>query len=106
MREENEIKWDDPFQQYRVDTIGSELRQYSQVPLPDMYFTNEEQLKIDPILADLDKYVKEMEVKFYVGAESAENYGKFAETIKKIGADDVIKVYQAAYDRWKENSSK
>ncbi len=106
VREENEIKWDDPFQQYRVDTIGSELRQYSQVPLPDMYFTNEEQLKIDPILADLDKYVKEMEVKFYVGAESAENYGKFAETIKKIGADDVIKVYQAAYDRWKENSSK
>lgn len=49
---------------------------------------------------DMDTYVNEMTAKFISGAESFDNYDKFIENIKKMGAEELVEIQQAALDRY------
>ena len=70
--------------------------------LPNLQFTDDELNTITDIQIDLDTYVKEMILKFIVGAEPLSNYDDFIETQKALGVEDLIAVNQAAYDRYLE----
>lgn len=64
-------------------------------------FTEEEMDVINNKWVDIKSYHDEMCGKFIVGIENIdEEWDNYIATLKKMGIDDVIAVYQAAYDRW------
>lgn len=51
-------------------------------------------------LDDMGAYIKEMTVKFITGEEPLTNFDNYIDTLQKMGMDDLIAAYQAAYDRY------
>lgn len=70
--------------------------------LPNLQFTDDELNTITDIQVDLDTYVKEMILKFIIGAEPLNKFGEFLEMQKALGVEELIAVNQAAYDRYLE----
>ena len=52
------------------------------------------------IMLDVDTYVNEMLLKFIKGTESMDNYDSFVKTVKDMGIDKVINIYQKATDSY------
>ena len=101
VRPETEGNWDDAFQQYRVRVLDEKLIPYIRQGLPQMYFTSEEQAQADMLLLDIQKYCDEMEAKFFVGdADIEKDYAKFTQELKALGIDEMLALYQTAYQRW------
>jgi len=55
---------------------------------------------INNIYMEIQTYKDEMINKFIMGKESLDKFDVFVETIKDMGIDKVLEVYQAAYDRY------
>ena len=68
--------------------------------LPPLTFTEEESSFISAKTTEIDTYVKEGILKFIMGQTPISEYDNFVSNIKKMGVDDVLKVYQDAYDRY------
>ncbi len=74
-------------------------------PFPTNFlkFTDDEQTVVTDKYTDIKKYVDEMHDKFISGIEDINSDAKWNEYTKRIadmGIDEVLKVYQASYDRW------
>ena len=74
-------------------------------PFPTNFlkFTDDEQTVVTDKYTDIKKYVTEMNDKFISGIEDINSDAKWNEYTKRIadmGIDEVLKVYQASYDRW------
>jgi len=52
---------------------------------------------------EINQYVEEMRDKFIAGQESLDNFDNYVETLEKMGLQEVIDAYQAAFDRYQEN---
>ncbi len=68
--------------------------------IPLVSQTAEESTKLASLLNDINTYYQEMFNKFVMGVEPLSNFDKFVETIKKMGIEEVIKLKQAALDRY------
>jgi putative aldouronate transport system substrate-binding protein len=64
-------------------------------------FTGDESAKINEINTDMAKYTADMTNKFVTGEEPLSNYDNFVQTLKKMRIEEALKIYQAAYDRYK-----
>lgn len=62
--------------------------------------TDDEQIVISDVYAPIKTYISEMALKFIMGEESIDNFDAFVAELKKMGIEDVLKVQQAAYDRF------
>ena len=51
-------------------------------------------------MADIETYVDEMVMAFISGRESLDNWDSYVETVKGMGIDNVIGIYQDAIDAW------
>ncbi|RAV16065.1 extracellular solute-binding protein [Paenibacillus contaminans] len=71
---------------------------------PLVYFSEEQQKRVNVLEADLNTYVEQMEAKFITGKEPLDNWDKYVDTIKKMGLDEYLKIHQDAYAAWKKNS--
>jgi putative aldouronate transport system substrate-binding protein len=71
--------------------------------LPSLLFTKEEQERLNALSSDISTYVTEMRVKFITGATPLSAYDTYVSTLKKMGTDEFISIYQKAYDRYKKN---
>ena len=61
--------------------------------------TEEQQYVIDNKWSEIDTYVKKMQVEFITGVtDIAENWDNYCETLEKMGIDEVVAVYQEAYE--------
>lgn len=70
-------------------------------PAGMLKFTEDEQYVLDNHLTDIQTYYKEMEGKFITGVVDIETgWDEYCNTLEQMGVQDVIEVYQAAYDRW------
>lgn len=75
--------------------------QYELFPDGLMPFVPNEQSVIDAKYTDIKRYVTEMHGKFITGvADVKTGWDEYVATVKKMGIEDVLKVYQTAYDRW------
>lgn len=63
-------------------------------------FTTEETNKMTKLQNDINTYWNEIFSKMVVGVEPVENFDKHVEALKKMGADELIQIRQAAYDRY------
>lgn len=64
-------------------------------------FTDEESTRLNEINSDIGNYGTDMFNKFISGQEPLTNFDTYVETIKKMGIDEAMKIYQTAYDRYK-----
>jgi putative aldouronate transport system substrate-binding protein len=67
--------------------------------LPLLYLTAEETEKVNNYSV-MQTYVDDMITKFINGEESLDNFDKFVEETKRLGASEVVTIYQAALDRY------
>ena len=65
-----------------------------------MSYTPEEREVINAKYTEISTFKDEMFDKFIYGNESLDKFDDFVAKINKMGLNDVIKVQQAAYDRY------
>lgn len=70
---------------------------------PAFNFTPAEQDELTNLAKDIETYVTEMRDKFASGAAPLADWDKYVSTLNKMGLDRYMKIYQAAYDRYKKN---
>ncbi|GAA4832531.1 extracellular solute-binding protein [Paenibacillus vulneris] len=63
-------------------------------------FTDTETELMSSIGKDIQSYVTEMEAKFVNGSASFDEWDKYVATVQKMGLDQYMKTYQAAYERY------
>ncbi|MHA6480925.1 extracellular solute-binding protein [Paenibacillus sp. strain BS8-2] len=78
------------------------LMPYGKETYPNVYFTNEEQDRLNTLMADIRTYTEQMEAKFVAGTEPLTKWDSYVATLKDMGVDEYVSIYQAAYDRWKD----
>lgn len=54
--------------------------------------------RVNEIRADLDVYVLECQAKFVTGELSFDKWDEYVKTTQKLGADELVEIYQAYYD--------
>ncbi|MBM7585953.1 putative aldouronate transport system substrate-binding protein [Bacillus pakistanensis] len=69
---------------------------------PAFNFTIEEQDQISTMSTDIDTFVEESTAAFITGDKSFSEWDQYVETLEKMGLKDYLKIYQAAYERYKE----
>lgn len=68
--------------------------------------STDEQKAATAALDDINAYIQEMFVKFIKGEEPLTNYDNYIDNLQKMGIENLIAAYQAAYDRYLARSSK
>ncbi|MNR24946.1 hypothetical protein D3C85_1420630 [compost metagenome] len=68
--------------------------------LPTLSLSSDESSKLAAVMTDVRTYNDEMFDKFIMGAEPIESFDKFVDKLNKMGIQDVLKIEQAAYDRY------
>lgn len=66
-------------------------------------FSLEEQDKLSALQDDIHSYIEEMRVKFVTGDESFSNWDKFVSTVESMGLNELMEIYEAAYQRWQDS---
>ncbi|NOU98254.1 extracellular solute-binding protein [Paenibacillus sp. LMG 31456] len=69
---------------------------------PAFSFTEKENERYLALNNDFTTYMDEMTAKFITGAAPLSDWDKYVATIKKMGLDEYMKIYQAAYERYKK----
>ncbi|WP_159887306.1 type 2 periplasmic-binding domain-containing protein [Paenibacillus puerhi] len=65
-------------------------------------FTEDEARLRASVLTPITTYLNEMMTKFIVGKAPMSDYDKFVQTIKSMGIDQIIKVYEDSYARYEK----
>lgn len=68
--------------------------------MPPITFTLEESDEVAKIMADINTYIDEMEMKIIMGTEDVSKIDEMQSTIKEMNIDRVIELYQDALDRY------
>ncbi len=90
---------------YRQETIDAfmlwtESGDDAYVLPSSMSLTVEESERSATLLADIDTYAEENVMKFITGEKSFDEWDDFVGTIKSMGIEECIEIYQASYDRY------
>jgi putative aldouronate transport system substrate-binding protein len=94
------VNYNDPKGRWLDEQIAkSKMLDAARLAYPEVKFTVQEQEKIASFI-DLDRYVEEMEAKFIIGEIPIGQWDSYLDNLKKMGADEMSKIRQAAYDRW------
>ena len=77
-----------------------------EAPFPTLNFTDQELSRRNALVAEIDTFKDPMIDQFIMGVEPLDKFDGFVEGIKKAGLDDLLGIYNAAYNRYKENAAK
>jgi putative aldouronate transport system substrate-binding protein len=70
-------------------------------PLPrGMALSAAEMSRAEILEGPIETYVNEMTVRFITGAEPIENFDAFVATVEGMGLEELLSLYQTAYERW------
>lgn len=72
--------------------------------LPVLSYTAEESEELAGIITDVNTYFTESRMQFIMGVKSLDEFDIYVDAIKNLNIDRAIKIYQAAYDRYKSQS--
>lgn len=97
--EKKDTRFDDFIEKETQDKII----QYGELIFPLIYLTSEEQEEINSLKVELETYMIENEAQFINGSKELndQNWQDYLETMKQIGSERLVDIYQKAYDRWK-----
>lgn len=88
------------FTENNLDAMEQWTKAGTDLVLPSIKFTPEEDEIYSDIMSDISTYREEMVLKFIVGEEPLSKFDDYVEEIKKNGIADVEKIYQDALDRY------
>jgi putative aldouronate transport system substrate-binding protein len=97
------LKQDSVFGRHIDSGVEEQYMDHWQIPFPQTYFTEEQEKRISIIESDLNTYIEQMEAKFITGAEAFTKWDDYVKTIERMGLNELIDIYQVAYDTWKNN---
>lgn len=80
------------------DTIAKHI--VPNYPMHSFSYTPEELEVMTSVYPQIETYVNEMVNKFIIGVEPLDKFDEFVEKIDQLGLQEVLKVQQAAYDRY------
>lgn len=75
---------------------------HAKMAFPLVYFTDEEQQRINVLMTDIQTYVDQMEARFIIGQEPIANWDSYIQTLEKMNIKELVAIHQAAYDRWNQ----
>lgn len=84
-------KWNDVRNKYENGIIKETY------PIVD--FTSDEKMVISEKQSQIQTYIDEMLDKFIMGNEDISTYGEFVNQLKEMGIEELVDIYQQAYDR-------
>jgi putative aldouronate transport system substrate-binding protein len=95
------LPYGNPSQEMKGSQSVNNLYPYMVQRFPETYlkFTAEESEVLANKYTEIKAYVESMKASFITGTESLDNWDKYVDTINQMGIEEVLKVYQAAYDR-------
>lgn len=95
---------ENPFNDFIEKETKEKILDNGEIIFPLTYLTTEEQDEISDITVELETFMKENEAQFINGSKEIndQTWQEYLDTMNKIGAEKLIEIYQAAYDRWKE----
>lgn len=82
------------------DQVGQYI-DYGKKAFPLTYFTEEELQRVNALTVDLQTFIEQMEAKIVVGQDPVSKWEDYVQTMNKMGVEELVKIYQASYDRWK-----
>lgn len=94
------------FSKFSKDAMDKWTKAGTDYVLPPLNLTPEEDSKYSAVMSDVDTYKDEMILKFITGKEPLSKFDSYVEQIKKMGIEDVIKIEQAALERFNNRNSK
>ncbi|WP_394011351.1 extracellular solute-binding protein [Anaerococcus cruorum] len=94
---------DSSFNDFIEKETQEKILDNGEIIFPLTYLTNEENEEVSDITVELETYMKENEAQFINGTKELndQTWQEYLDTMNKIGAERLIEIYQAAYDRWK-----
>ncbi len=84
------------------EQLAEEYLPHGRIPYPLVHFTVEEQSVANTLRPDINTYIEQMEAQFVSGAESLDNWDDYVKTLMDLGVEELVDIYQAAYERWEE----
>jgi putative aldouronate transport system substrate-binding protein len=94
-------KADDPgYQDPVYSGIDKYLYPSRRAYYPDAYMSADQVAKTSHVESDLNSYVEQMIAMFITGGTPLTEWDSYVAKVKKMGSDDLVKVYQAAYDSY------
>jgi putative aldouronate transport system substrate-binding protein len=94
------IKWWHPATVESYSHIDPYYKSSLEWKIQSLPFTDEESRNIRAKMADISTYVDEMINRFIMGREPLSEFDKYVATVKSMGIDDVLKIYNDAYKRY------
>jgi putative aldouronate transport system substrate-binding protein len=70
---------------------------------PEFSYTVAENDEMIAFSTDITTFVTEMQAKFVSGEAPFSDWDKYVDTLKKMGLDKYMKIYEAGYERYKKN---
>jgi putative aldouronate transport system substrate-binding protein len=84
-----------------IDQVADKYAPYVKDTFPLIYFSDEDQNRLNVLESDIQTYVEQAEAKFITGHDSLDKWDSYVSTINKMGLSEMIDIYQKGYDRWK-----
>ena len=94
----------DPRQVKLTSVIIDNWAPHYKLPYPNAMLTQEENEQINLLQTDIYTYVEQMEAKFMTGDEPLDDssWDRYVETVEELGLEELLRIRQAAYDRWNQ----
>ncbi|EES72358.1 ABC transporter, solute-binding protein [Paenibacillus sp. oral taxon 786 str. D14] len=85
----------------KIDTIKENYLPYmTSETIPGMLYSPEENEQIKLLSTDINSYVMESSARWLLEGTVEEEWDEYLNNLKKMGIDDLLAVYQQAYDRF------
>lgn len=91
----------DDQQTSRVVSALIGLKEYAVEPYPQVWFTAQQQARLNELQADMGAYAEQTMVWFVTGEKELndENWSAFCQTLQDKGLNEMIGIFQAAYEK-------
>lgn len=70
--------------------------------VPSLTFSDADAKTVRSIMADINTYVSEMSAKFMTGEASLDQFDDYIATVKGMGIEDVLAIYNKTYQEWNQ----
>ncbi|WP_198136233.1 hypothetical protein [Paenibacillus sp. oral taxon 786] len=96
-----DIRYENAMVTPKIEKIRDSITPYIKDKYPlTLSFTQEERDVLNARLTEMTTYKEEMLNKFIMGAEPLDKFDDYVQNIEKMGLDQVLKIQQAAYERY------
>lgn len=102
VRHDPNDEMDTRFREFIASETARVFEAHGKVPMPPIMLLPEEADALSLITADLNTFLDQQEAAFITGNQALndETWAQFQATLVQIGVEDMVEIWQTAYDRW------